>query len=429
MSKYVIDDTTLSGIADAIRAKTGKTDSMTPEQMPAEISGITGGKEEQVKTVTITENGSVTVMPDEGKALSSVEITVAVEGGSSADVRYVTFMNGDTVLYVKPVAVGDDCVDVLTKGLIETPTKESTAQYNYTYYGWGASDNGAADSTILQNITEDKTVYAIYTATVRYYTITWLDDDGVTVLHTEQVAYGTVPSYIPEKSGASFSAWNPSPVAVTGDATYTATWLEKVTFANSSWADIASVCEAGQAQETFALGDERVITYDGREITFYIAGFGHDELYADSAVKTGITVLSKTPIGDTTKCTTQYGTLSFSETTTFGKLPSDLQSVLKRVRKHEDSKSSTSSTTVTEIDVNRRIFVPSIQEMGKTRPTGTRELGTTYAKVIIPTGIYWWFRNMNSSNSNGIKQCVYDSGSVTSHYQNREYDTIIGFCI
>lgn len=226
MSKYVIDDTTLSGIADAIRAKTGKADSMTPEQMPTEISGITGGKEEQVKTVTITENGSVTVMPDEGKALSSVEITVAVEAGSSADVRYVAFMNGDTVLYKKAVAVGDDCVDVLTKGLIETPTKESTAQYDYTYYGWGASDNGAADSTILQNITEDKTVYAIYTATVRYYTITWLDDDGVTVLHTESLPYGSVPSYEPTKDGYMLSGWNPSISTVTGNATYTAVWEE-----------------------------------------------------------------------------------------------------------------------------------------------------------------------------------------------------------
>lgn len=230
MSKYVIEDTTLSGIADAIRAKTGKTDSMTPEQMPAEISGITGGKEEQVKTVTITENGSVTVMPDDGKALSSVEITVAVEsaGELPADVHTVTFMNGDTVLYQRHVADGDTCADPIDRGFIETPTKESTAQYDYTYYGWGASDNGAADSTILQNITEDKTVYAIYTATVKYYTITWLDDDRTTVLKTESLAYGSTPSYTPTKDGYKFTGWEEEVVSVTGDATYTATWVDAV---------------------------------------------------------------------------------------------------------------------------------------------------------------------------------------------------------
>lgn len=190
MSKYVIEDTTLSSIADAIRAKTGKTDTMTPEQMPTEIAGITTG------------------------------------GGSSEDVRYVTFMNGDVVLYKKPVAVGDDCVDVLTKGLIETPTKESTAQYDYTYYGWGASDNGAADSTILQNITEDKTVYAVFTATVRYYTITYYDSDGTTVLNTESLPYGSTPSYTPTKDGAVFDGWSTEITAVTGDASYIATWME-----------------------------------------------------------------------------------------------------------------------------------------------------------------------------------------------------------
>lgn len=154
------------------------------------------------------------------------EIMTLPSGGSSDDVRYVTFMNGDEFLFRKPVAVGDDCVDVLTKGLIETPTKESTVQYDYTYYGWGASDNGAADANILKNITEDKTVYAIYTSTLRRYTITYLDDDGVTILHTEQLAYGTVPSYKPAKESAIFTGWNTEPVAVTGDATYIATWEE-----------------------------------------------------------------------------------------------------------------------------------------------------------------------------------------------------------
>lgn len=41
--KYAINDTTLIAIGDAIREKTGKTDAMTPEQMPTEIAAITGG--------------------------------------------------------------------------------------------------------------------------------------------------------------------------------------------------------------------------------------------------------------------------------------------------------------------------------------------------------------------------------------------------
>lgn len=180
----------LTAIANAIRAKTGKTESLTLEQMPTEIESITTG------------------------------------GGSSDDVRYVTFRNEATgEEFVKPVATGDDCVDVVAKGLWAKPTKPSDAQYDYTYYGWGASDGGAADSTILQNITEDKTVYAIFTKTVRIYTITWLDDDGTTVLKTESLAYGAMPSYEPTKDNYTFKGWTPAITAVTGDASYTASWV------------------------------------------------------------------------------------------------------------------------------------------------------------------------------------------------------------
>lgn len=178
-------------IADAIRSKTGSTDTLKPNQFPEAIEGITAGG-----------------------------------GGSSGDnrVKYVTFMYGETELIKYPVISGDTCRDPVANGFIPTPTKESTAQYNYTFYGWGASDGGAADANILKNITEDKTVYAIFTATARLYTITWLDEDGTELPGQKQWAYGTIPSYTPTKEGVAFDKWTPTPTAVTGDASYTASW-------------------------------------------------------------------------------------------------------------------------------------------------------------------------------------------------------------
>jgi uncharacterized repeat protein (TIGR02543 family) len=252
----------LSAIADAIRAKTGKTDSMTLEQMPTEIASITGGG-----------------------------------GGSSGDsrVKYVTFMNGDTELIKYPVISGDTCRDPVVNGFISAPTKESTVQYNYTFYGWGASDGGAANANILKNITEDKTVYAIFTATAKLYTITWLDDDG-SVLTTTQVAYGVIPSHSVTKEGYFFDSWTPTPVAVTGDATYTASWIETVTFATGSWADIARISEAGEARKYFNVGDTKVITMGGWGTqTLVILGFDHDDL-ADGSGKAGISIGMLTPI-------------------------------------------------------------------------------------------------------------------------------------
>lgn len=48
-----------------------------------------GGKEEQTKDVIITENGTTTITPDEGKTLSSVTVNTEVEGGGQTIVSAV----------------------------------------------------------------------------------------------------------------------------------------------------------------------------------------------------------------------------------------------------------------------------------------------------------------------------------------------------
>ena len=181
-------DADLKVVADAIRAKTGDSSTLVfPTDFAAEIAGIeTGGAD-----VTIVDNvqipldfssGNMAIDAGEGCAVKTATIlkpdtlipeniksgisiagiagTHTGSGGASADVCYVTFMNGQEVLYVKPVAVGDDCVNVLTKGLIETPSRE-VDDYEYTYLGWGLTEN-AVDSTALKAVTENRTVYAVF---------------------------------------------------------------------------------------------------------------------------------------------------------------------------------------------------------------------------------------------------------------------------
>lgn len=215
---------------------------------------------------------------------------MATGGGSSADVRYVTFMNGNVELYRKPVAVGDDCVDVLSKGLISTPTKESDAQYHYTYYGWGAEDGGAADANILKNITEDKTVYAVFSKTLRSYTITYYDDDGITVLKTETLAYGARPSYTPIKEGYILDGWEPALAMVTGDASYVVKWAAGYKLANYTWAQIANFSKNGQAN-LFTIGDTKEVKLaNNMKALARLVGINHDDL-ADGSGKAGMTFL------------------------------------------------------------------------------------------------------------------------------------------
>lgn len=66
----------LSAIAAAIRAKTGKAEKLSLDQMPKEIAGIdSGGADPVLQEKTITENGEYT--PDDGyDGLSKVTVAV-----------------------------------------------------------------------------------------------------------------------------------------------------------------------------------------------------------------------------------------------------------------------------------------------------------------------------------------------------------------
>ncbi|MBP5790992.1 MAG: hypothetical protein J6W80_01880, partial [Kiritimatiellae bacterium] len=103
-----------------------------------------------------------------------------------------------------------------------TPTKASTAQYDYTFAGWTPE---------IVEVTESASYTATYTETLRSYTITWLDVDG-TSLGTTTVSYGQTPSHAAPASVYTFTGWSPAPVAVTNDATYAATFSQTVNLAN-----------------------------------------------------------------------------------------------------------------------------------------------------------------------------------------------------
>jgi len=421
--QYLIYESTLTGIADAIRSKTESTDPIKAADMATLIEGISGG------------------------------------GGSVEGVHFVTFLSDDGTLelYKRPVADGDDCADPVARGLMPAPTKESTVQYNYTYSGWSLTGGGSANSNALKAVTEDKAVYAAYSSAVRKYTITYYDSDGTTVLKTESLAYGSTPSYVPEKSGASFSGWNPAVAPVTGNASYTAQWQEKITFAGGSWADIAAISESGKAAEYFAVGDEKVITYNNSvALTLQIAGFNHDDL-ADGSGKAGMTIICKDIPGTTSW---NYNAKLYKDN--MGNyldinykrfLPAELQSVLKQVNKLVDStgNSGTSNTTTT---LSTCLFLLSLDELNVywNQVTGASDIRYYFSDLGSPYAIYasqqesaalrrkqcsdgqygtWFTRQMWRSGS-GATLIYYDaSGKVKTTTLNTmaQHGFLFGFCI
>lgn len=307
---------------------------------------------------------------------------IAAIKSSSDDVRYVTFMSydGSTEEGKIPVAVGYDCPNPKF-----TSTRESDAQYDYVLAGWATEVNGALNDDALKAVTEDRTVYANFAAVVRSYTITYYDSDGTTVLKTESLPYGSMPSYVPEKSGENFDSWNPALVAVKTDASYTAVWAERVTFAGGSWANIAAVSENGQAADYFAIGDTRVITVNGTSITLRIIGFDHDTLADGSGKKAGMTIFAEKALPNTMTAPNWGSVANSMKTIIKPQLPSELQAVIKPVLKKCDA-TTPLQQVITPTEISFDLFPLSWDELGIKRYAGRLSTESDWRQIIAELG-------------------------------------------
>ena len=143
----------------------------------------------------------------------------------------------------------------------DTPAKDATAKYTYTFAGWDPE---------LTAATGDITYTATYTSSIRKYTVTFKNADG-TVLQESQVAYGEAPAYTGETPSMAadaqyiytFSSWDKAVMSVTGDAVYTAVYRTTTKTYTVTWAD-----EDGTVLETdTSVAYGATPHYDGKEPT------------------------------------------------------------------------------------------------------------------------------------------------------------------
>lgn len=388
-------------------------------------------------------------------AITGMGGTVSDGSGSAEGCVTVTFMNGDTVLFTRPVYSGDTCANPVEQGRIETPTRASTAQYDYAFNGWATVDGGTADSTALQNITADTVLYAAYASSLRKYTVRFYDGD--TLLHTEQVEYGKSSSYVPNKEGYTLIKWTPEPTNITGDTDCIATFTEAFDFQHASWDYIATIAESGRAAENFAIGDTKVFTISlpdstPIDMTVEIVGFNHDTLSDDSGTA-GISVMTKYLMPQTRRMsndgTHTWATSelrAFCNGELFNALPSTLKPHIKEVKKAYNNHGSRGAATVAD-----KCWVPSHTECGVTYGTtsggGTLilALGTTYqgytdGVIQLPKSIfgktstvtYWWYRAVHNSATYYFARQYYNKTSANSYHinaQNASTNYCFGFCI
>ena len=136
-------------------------------------------------------------------------------------VSYLKFYNedGTEILYTDPVENGGNGIYIGSE-----PGKESTAQYRYEFAGWSKTPGGEVDEDALAAVTADRSVYAVFTAILRTYTVTLYNYDG-SVHAVRVVPYGSSVEGVadpvrPNASSAedwAFIGWNPEPVNIAGN--------------------------------------------------------------------------------------------------------------------------------------------------------------------------------------------------------------------
>jgi len=138
----------------------------------------------------------------------------------------VTFVDEDGTTVLMAAAEYDEGTAAASISKPSNPTKQATAQYTYEFAGW---------SPAIADVTGNATYTATYTSVLNKYTVTFVDDDGTTVLKAAtEYAYGTAAADIakpndPTKTATAqytyeFAGWSPAIADVTGNATYTATY-------------------------------------------------------------------------------------------------------------------------------------------------------------------------------------------------------------
>ena len=142
---------------------------------------------------------------------------------------YLRYWNADgtQLLYTETITDGADGANA------PAATKTATAQYTYTHNGWSRQKNQETnDANALKNIVADRDVYATFSKIVNTYTVTWVNEGGAVLETDTDVPYGTTPTYdgaTPTKDGIASTGWTPEITPVTGNVTYTATYIPHYT--------------------------------------------------------------------------------------------------------------------------------------------------------------------------------------------------------
>ena len=156
-------------------------------------------------------------------------ITYYAQFTDSVNKYSVTFYDddGSTILGVVVVNYGES-----VRYPNDVPVKAETGQYTYTFDKWVTEVDGDIAAS-FENITENKSVYAKYSAYLKEYTVTFLDWNG-SELNQQKVIYGdsaldpALNHGNPEREGYRFLGWDKDFDNITENLSVTAKYQQLV---------------------------------------------------------------------------------------------------------------------------------------------------------------------------------------------------------
>ncbi len=357
-----------------------------------------------------------------------------------------------------------------------TPSRASTAQYDFTFAGWATSANGSANANAQNSITADRTLYAAYTGTLRTYTAYFVrsaNDGGGTLYTQNNVPYGSTPVY----NGATptttqgdataypFKGWSPSLGPITGNTTYYAVFgspvdVKEITVTD---AELLAALDNGTFWDTYNAGN--YFSFDlGTEgdVKLQIMGSGKDELADGSGNMADVTFITKYNCNTSRSMNTQSaqqnegvyvngtGAIggwkeSADRNTTFANVIMPLiqqyhpalAARIVEVKKYSDTYDTSGTLVHNEMTVDK-VWRPSYREVFG--GTSYETMGPTYTEVLkdaesrkrykpgATSAEHTFLRSVNPGNVDGFA-AVYASGGAYYYHANGSRGLWFGFCI
>lgn len=409
------------------------------------IAGVVGTmeeqKEEEEKTINISANNTYTVVPTDGKTLSKVTAVVTV----SPTLQSKSITPSTTQQIVKP----DNGYQGLSQVIVYqapletrtiTPTKDgriiqpSVGNIGFSNVTIEAIPDDYIIPTGTIQITENGTYNVVEKANVNV-NVSGIDTSDATAVASDILSGKTAYAKGSKITGT----------IATYDGSFEIIVPVK-TLADSTWAEISAASADGTANTKWAVGDEKTITLTtGEQVTLQILGFNHDDK-ADGSGKAGITFGMKNLLAtnyqmNSTDANGWSSSLMRTSTmaTLLSQLPSDLQSVIKEVKKKTTAgNKSTSIRTTTD-----KLFLFSEVELDATTIAGYVNEGEQYEywrshntnagrqkRTSNGAGDLgdWWLRSPYLKNSMSFRN-VSIFGAIKFSSTTTLYGVCFGFCV